>query len=139
MKKLLTIFIIMIPVLLAGCASTLDDKTEVPLDSDPRVGEEVSQVCFTRNIDSWQNVDNDRNAVIVEMNNRETYKLKLSGACDPDWATVSIAVITRSGSTCFSRGDSLKTDGDMARGHGSACTISRIYKWNPEAVSQPEK
>jgi hypothetical protein len=139
MKKLLTTFLIMVPVLLAACASTPDDSTEIPLDSDPRIGEEVNQVCFARNLDSWQNVDNDGRAVILKMNNRETFKATLSGVCEPDWATVGIAVITRPGSNCISRGDRLKTDGDTARGYGSACTISHIYKWNPDAVSQPEQ
>ena len=142
MKNPLTIFMIMLPVLLAGCASALDDKVNIPLDSDPRIGAEVNRVCFTRSLDSWQNVDNDRNALILKMNNRATYKLKLSSGCDPDWAMTHIAVITRPGTSCFSRGDRIKTDADMSRGYGSACTILRINKWDPKAVSrtaqQPE-
>lgn len=119
---------------MAGCAST-DDQVQVPLDSDPRIGESVTQVCFTRNLDSWQNVDNDRNGLILKMNSQDYYKLKLSYGCDADWAISTIAVITPSSSTCFSRGDRLKTDGDMSQGYGSACIILGINKWNPEAAN----
>jgi len=126
-------FVSLLAVLFAGCASVSDDKAGTPLDSDPRTGEEVNQVCFTRNIHSWNKVDNDRQALILEMNNRETYKLKLGGGCDPDWAMVQIAVITRGGANCFSSGDRIRTDGDM---RGMACIILGINKWDADAASQ---
>jgi len=129
----------MLPLLLAGCASSMDDRVEIPLDSDPRVGEKVNQVCFSRNIDSWYNVDNDRYAVVVVMNNRDTYKLKLSGGCDPDWAMSHLAVITRTGSGCYSRGDRVRTDATTSRGHGSVCTIVGINKWDSKAVNRTER
>ena len=128
-----------LPVLLTGCATSQDDKAKIPLDSDPRVGEEVSQVCFVQNLDSWQNVDNDRRAVILKMINRETYKLKLSGSCDPDFAMTRLAVKTHGGSNCFSRGDIVKTDGDVSRGHGSGCVVMSIHKWDATAAGKTEK
>ncbi len=134
MKEYLIFPMVMVPMLLAGCATSQEDEAKIPLDSDPRVGEEVSQVCFVRNLDSWQNVDNDRRAVILKMNNRETFKLKLSGNCEPDWAMTHLAVVTPLESGCFSRGDKVKTDGDMSRGYGSGCTIMSIHKWDAEAV-----
>ena len=123
----------LLPVLFSGCASVSGDKAGIPLDSDPRIGEEVNQVCFTRNVHSWSKVDNDRHALNLKMKNRETYNLKLSSGCDPDWAMTHIAVITRGGANCFSRGDKIKTDGDM---HGMACIILGINKWDADAVSQ---
>lgn len=131
-------FMIILSMLLVTCA-TPDDKASIPLNSDPRVGEAVDQVCFTQSLDSWQDVDNDRNALVLKMNNRDHYKLKLSGGCDPDWAISSIAVITRASSACFSRGDRLKTDADMSQGFGSACIILGINKWNPEAENQTDE
>ena len=133
MKITLKNILRLLPVLLAGCASVSEDKAGIPLDSDPRIGAEVNQVCFTRNIHSWNKVDNDRQALILEMNNRETYKLKLGGGCDPDWAMVQIAVITRGGANCFSSGDRIRTDGDM---RGMACMILKINKWDADAASQ---
>lgn len=138
MKKPLTSLMILAPLLLAGCASAPDEKDKTPVDLDPRVGEEVTQVCFIRNIDSWSNPDNDNDALILRMNNRDSYKLKLGGSCDPDWAMVHIAVISRGGANCFSAGDRIKTDSDTSRGYGSACIITRINKWDPDAVSGTE-
>lgn len=138
MKKILTILLVVLSLYIAGCA-TREDKVVIPLDSDPRIGEEVQQVCFTRSIDSWNDVDNDRNAVIIRMNNRDYYKLKISGGCDPQWAMSTIAVITRGASNCYSRGDRIKTDADPFHGYGSACVITGINKWNPDAVQQSEQ
>jgi hypothetical protein len=131
--------VVMLSALLAGCATSREDGAKIPLDSDPRVGEEVQQVCFVRNLDSWQNVDNDRRAVILKMNNRETFKLKLSGSCEPDLAMSRLAVKTRPGSSCFSRGDRVKTDGDLSRGYGSGCTIMSIHKWDAGAVRKTDQ
>lgn len=136
MKKTLTVLTLVLSWYLVGCA-TQEEKPVIPLDSDPRVGDEVRQVCFTRSIDSWSDVDNDRNAVVLKMNNRDYYKLKLSGGCDPQWAMSTLAVITRVGSSCYTRGDRIKTDGDSFRGYGSACSILQINKWDPDAVKQP--
>lgn len=135
MKKLLKILPVMLPLLVAGCA-TREEKVVIPLDSDPRIGEEVNQVCFARTIDSWSDVDNDRNAVILKMHNRDYYKLKISPGCDPQWAMSTIAVISRGGSNCYSRGDRVKTDADAFRGFKTACLITGINKWNPEAVKK---
>ena len=138
MKKSSTSFVFILPLLLAGCALTSDDTAVTSLDSDPRVGEEVRQVCSTRSIHSWANVDNDRNAVILVMRNRDAYKLKLSGGCDPDWAMTHLQVITRPGASCFSRGDTIRTDADVSGSHASACIISGINRWNPEAANVTE-
>lgn len=138
MSKNLSFRLVLLAISVTGCATSQDDRVQIPLESDPRVGEQVTQVCFTQNLDSWQNVDNDRKALIVKMSNREYYKLKLSGICDADWARTTIAVITRPGSGCFSRGDKVKTDADTAQGYGSGCTIMAINRWNPDAVKQAE-
>jgi len=139
MKKLLIGLMIVSPVLFAGCAPTPDNRVKIPLDSDPRIGEEVTQVCLYRDIASWNSVDNDRKAVIVKLTNRDTYKLKLSGICNPDWADLRMAVIARGGSNCLSPGDRIKTDGDPSQGRGSECTILKIHKWNPDVVKQAEQ
>jgi len=137
MRNLIPLLVMALPMWLASCASQ-EEMAMVQPDNDPRVGDEVKKVCFARNIDSWNDVDNDRNAVILKMKNRDYYKLKLSGGCDPQWAMMNLAVITR-GSSCYSRGDRVKTDGDPFRGYGSACVITQINKWDPEAVKKPEQ
>ena len=139
MKGYLIILLFMVSALLTGCAATQDDKAKIPLGSDPRVGEEVQQVCFIRDLDGWQNVDNDRKAVILRMNNGETFKLKLIGGCNPSIWDLSLAVRTNSASGCFSPGDMVKTDGDITRGYGSECKVTSIHKWDAQAVSKTEK
>ena len=139
MKEYLIILLFMVSALLTGCATTQDDKAKIPLDSDPRVGEEVQQVCFIRDLDGWQNVDNDRKAVILRMNNGDTFKLKLIGGCDPGFADLNLVVKTSSGSGCYSPGDKVKTDGDISRGYGSECKVTSIHKWDAQAVSKTEK
>ena len=139
MKDYLIILLFMVSALLTGCATTQDDKAKIPLDSDPRVGEAVQQVCFIRDLEGWQNVDNDPKAVILRMNNGETFKLKLIGGCDPGFAELNLAVETSAGSGCFSPGDKVKTDGDVSRGYGSRCKVTSIHKWDAKAVSKTEK
>ena len=132
--------LIIISALLSACATKDNAREKVSLDNDPRIGDKVSQVCFVSNIRGWKPVDNDRNSVVVTMNNRNEYKLKLSGSCDPNLAMMSMAIIPRGGSNCFQRGDKVKTDGDLSKGFGSGCTIMSINKWDPDALSkQAEK
>lgn len=138
MKKLLVVTLSLLPMWLTGCA-TQEDKLVIPLDNDPRIGEEVKQVCFTSNIHSWSDVDNDRHAVVLRANVRDYYKLKITPGCDPQWAMSTIAIITRPGSGCLSRGDRIKTDADPFRGYGTACLITAINKWNPDAVKKADK
>jgi len=138
MKDYLIILLFMVSALLTGCATTQDDKAKIPLDSDPRVGEEVQQVCFTRDLDGWQNVDNDRKAVILRMNNGKTFMLKLRGGCDPTFADLRLAVKT-TGSGCFSPGDKVKTDGAVPGHSGSECIVASIHKWDAKAVTKTEK
>ena len=84
-------------------------------------------------------MDNDSKAVILRMNNSETFKLKLIGGCDPSIFDLGLRVKTIPGSGCFSPGDKVKTDGDVSRGYGSRCKVTSIHKWDAQAVSKTEK
>jgi hypothetical protein len=136
MKRILTIFAILLPVYMAGCASQ-EEKVVIPLDNDPRIGDEVRRVCFTSSVRSWKDVDNDRRGLILVMNNRDEYKLKLSPGCDPQWAMSNIAIFSRNGS-CLARGDRIKTDADMSR-FAPGCTVTAINEWDPDAVKKAEQ
>ena len=114
-----------------GCASSSEQgQIQYDKNNDPRVGEQVRQICHSRSVSGWSSVDNDRNALLMHMGNNETYKVSLIGACDPDWAMMGIAVISRGGSSCISAGDKIVTDAQPKR--RSACSISRIYQWHDE-------
>ena len=135
MKKLLIGLMIISPVLFVGCASAPDNKVEIPLDSDPRVGEEVRGVCFAREMDGWQDVDNDRKAIILRMNNGETFKLKLLGGCNPAFANSDLAIIDSTKEGCFTPRDKVRTGSDPRL----ECIVTSIHKWDAKAVSETEK
>lgn len=115
--------------LLAGCASN-DDlvKAKYDKENDPRVGDEIERVCFNNNISGWSDVDNDNNALLVHFGAKRSYKVKLIGMCEADWAMARIAVVSRIGSSCMSVGDKIVTDAQM--NSLSSCTITDIYEWH---------
>ncbi|OUS23227.1 hypothetical protein A9Q98_15875 [Thalassotalea sp. 42_200_T64] len=120
--------------LLSACAATDNPKQEKA--PDIRLGEEVNQICFNRNMDGWRPLEDDNKALIVFDRRRQAYKLDLIGTCDPQWAMLRIATISRGNSSCLSRGDKVITDADMSR-HDS-CTIMKIHKWHPEKLQDED-
>jgi Family of unknown function (DUF6491) len=113
--------------MLAACAATPPAEV-ADAKPDPRQGEEVNNICFTQQIRNWRELDN--RSVIVEANVRDEYKLELIGTCQPRDAFLNIGLISRGGSSCLSRGDTLVTDSRFNEG---SCSIRRIYKWNKDA------
>jgi Family of unknown function (DUF6491) len=113
--------------LLAACATPPTEVADAK--PDPRQGEQVNNICFAQQIRNWRELDN--RSVIVEANVRDEYKLDLIGTCNPRDAFLSIGLVSRGGSSCLSTGDKLITD---ARYNDGSCSISRIYKWNKDAV-----
>jgi Family of unknown function (DUF6491) len=114
--------------LFAGCATPATDTAEAKVD--PRQGEQVRNICFTQQIRNWRELD--RRSVIVEVGQRQEYKLDLIGACQPGDAFTSIGLISRvGGGSCLEQGDKLVTDSRFDNG---PCSISRIYKWNKDAA-----
>ena len=114
--------------LISACAN--NDESKEPKKIDPRQGEEVNQICFNRNMDGWSPLEGNNKAILVTDRKRDEYKLDLIGTCDPQWAMMRIATISRGNSSCLSRGDKIVTDADMNM--QDSCTIMRIYKWHPE-------
>lgn len=117
-------------------ACTNNKLNTEPKKIDPRQGEEVNQICFNRTMDSWSPLEGENKALLVYDSRNDPYKLDLIGTCDPEWAMMRIATISRGASNCLSRGDKVITDADMDR-HDS-CTIMRIYKWHPEKLDKEE-
>ena len=123
-----------IVLLVSGCASNTPTEPEA---IDPRLGEEVNQICFNRTMDSWSPLKDDNKAIIVSDRHKQEYKLSLIGTCDPEWAMMRIATISRGASNCLARGDKVITDADMNR-HDS-CTIMKINKWHPDKTENAKK
>lgn len=111
-----------------GCATASADKTAAR-KADPRQGEEVNQICFTRNINGWQALGS--RSLLLNKGVNDWYKLDLIGTCRPDWAFNAIALRTTGGSSCLSKFDAIKTfDDPVSMG---SCQIQHIYKWNKDA------
>lgn len=90
-----------------------------------QAGEQVDRICFTRQIDSWQRLD--ERSIVVRRGMNDYYRLELMGACDPRDAFVAIQLESRSG-MCLSQGDRVRFDRDRS---GLSCSIRRIHEWIP--------
>lgn len=113
-----------------GCSTTEGSRTDV--EADPRLGETVSQICFTSQIRNWR--PHDDRSIIVRKSINEEYRLELAGCCDPEEAFMSVGLISRvGGGLCLGRGDRLVTD---ARPSGGDCLITRINEWHEDRVAE---
>ncbi len=114
---------------LSACATT-DTAEQQPKKIDPRQGDEVNRVCLNRNSNGWSALPDEKKSLIVYDSRHNSFKLDMIGTCDTQWAMLRIATISRTASSCLSRGDKVVTDADMNR--YDSCTIMKIYKWRPE-------
>jgi len=88
-------------------------------------GEQVSSICFSRNINDWQELG--PNSIILRANRNDYYRVDLVGVCQPDQAFSTIGIQSRSG-LCLEQGDRIGFDNDLSPG---SCSVSRIYRWLP--------
>lgn len=132
MKYLIILLMTAVTSLTTGCAATdTDNVVKYEKDSDPRVGDSVDRVCFNRSITGWSNLDNDNNALLVHFGVNRSYKVKLVGMCEANWAMARIAVVSKQGSSCMSVGDKIVTDAQM--NSVSSCTITEIFEWHKQS------
>lgn len=116
---------------LAGCQTAeqyADRENRLQAEIAARQGAEVNQICFTRSIDGWRELGDD--ALLVREGIDDWYKLDLAGVCAPDWAFNAIAIETRTGSSCLTRGDHVTIPNSPLDGR---CTIMSIHEWDEEA------
>lgn len=114
---------------LAACETTAKADADAALQKEiaAKQGERVNQVCFLSNIDGWRALSDK---ILLIRDGRKWHQLYLSGTCEPDWAFNAIAIQTRNGSSCLSRGDRIKTFDSAVPGD---CVITEIHKWNDKA------
>jgi hypothetical protein len=125
---------------LAACQTAAERETadaETAALIAARQGAEVDRICFTGNINGWNELS--RNAILLEEGVNDWYKVDLVGTCEPEWAFNTIAIASRpAGSSCLTRGDRITTDDRNVSG---VCYIDRIYEWDetkdPAPVSAP--
>ena len=113
------ILLVAIPATLVACQSS--GPSAVQRGS---AGEEVSSVCFNRQLNNWQPLS--RNAIVIERGMNEYYRLTLSGACDATRSGLTLATESRSG-ICLDSGDEVDFSGDFA----PSCLINSIHAWTP--------
>lgn len=87
-------------------------------------GEEVSSLCFARQVDSWQPLSRD--SILLKKGVNDYYRVQLAGVCDPQRAGLRLVTQARSG-ICLGSGDQIDFEGDFA----TSCTITQINAWTP--------
>ena len=128
---------------LAACSTTAS-KTERGMSQfkdDPRLGEEVSSICFKGNIDGFS--DAAGNTIVLREGVNRHYRVSLSGFCPNLKHAQSLAFERQSG--CARRGDYILVsesvfsldDGD---GFGpDRCFINEIYEWDRDAKDESKQ
>lgn len=111
---------------------------------DPRLGPEVNNICFARNINGWKEIKGDDRAVLLETGVNNWYRVELAGSCryrDFRFAQ-SIGIESRPGGGCVTRGDVILVNG--GGGFVNRCFITKINEWDdkappPEEAAAPTK
>lgn len=126
-----------------GVAGTALSREEADDDtkSDPRLGEEVDRICFSRDIDGFRTIDDEDDAVLLERGVNDWYKATLSGPCN--YSTLrfaqSVAIDDRPRGGCVTRGDALvfsdSAFGDFSFPRATRCIIVEMHRWNPKATA----
>ena len=110
-----------------------------PGKPDPRIGEEVNQICFARSINGFRTIDGVDNAVLLEKGVRDVYRVALSGLCNERRLSFaqSVAIVSRPSGGCLTRGDTLVfsdsaffEDRPIER---ARCIVTGINAWNDKA------
>lgn len=108
---------------------------------DPRLGEEVDRICFSRNISNFRTIDGEDDAALLERGVNDWYKTTLAGACNYNQLRFaqSVAIDDRPRGGCITRGDALvfsdSAFGDFSFPNATRCIITEIYRWDPKAVA----
>jgi hypothetical protein len=125
-------------LLLMGCESLQGEPAPMGLaayENDPRLGEEVRQICFTSQIDGFSMTG--RRSVLLHDGSRR-YMVELYGPCpDLDFAH---AIGLVSPSACLSRGDAILVTSTAGPGgpRPDRCMIKEIRDWDPRAKAQED-
>lgn len=105
---------------------------------DPRIGEEVDQICFGRNINGWRTVDKQDGVLLLERSVNNWYHVELSGACDYRVLrrAHAIGIDSRPAGGCVRRGDIIIVEDSPA--FTRRCFIRSIRLWDDDAEAPGE-
>ncbi|MFC6200087.1 DUF6491 family protein [Ponticaulis profundi] len=107
---------------------------------DPRLGEEVSNMCFASSVDSFS--ENTDDTVVLAISPKKSYLVEVDRGCYNLDTAQSIGLAASM--SCASKGDKLIVS-DSAFGLGqssgigpSSCLIKGIYEWDKDALKMDE-
>ncbi len=130
------IAVLSMAVITSSCAST--DKNErkprgiAALQNDPRLGEEVDKICFSRNISGFESLD--ERTIILRRNVKDRYVVETYGTCTDLDSAWEIAL--DSFSSCIRKQDRIILTRTTSRPFNRTCHIKSIHKWNRKANNE---
>ena len=137
------VFLAAASVLLTACASQAPadakPKGVAQFAGDPRLGEEVRNVCFTSTISGFHDATDD---TVVISKGRDDYLVEVYGNCFNLDQAQQIAV--ESTTNCLGKGDHLITSDSMSGFHDDTgfgvqrCMIKSVHKWDSKAKAPEE-
>ena len=134
MKKFLPLIAACVSAAAISAAAAAPKKGEEAKAPDPRLGEEVSNICFASTINGWRSVKGEDDVVLLEKGVNDWYRVELSGGCDEHLfrSAMTIGIDSRPGGGCVSRGDVIIVKDSP--GFTRRCMITRMYKWDEKAA-----
>lgn len=105
---------------------------------DPRIGEEVHEICFVRNINGWKALKGVDNVVLLDRNVNDWHYVELQGYCPSRIFRQAefIGIESRPSGGCLTRGDVI-----IVRDVGhftNRCFVAKISKWDDRARAPRE-
>ncbi len=114
-------------------------KSPEGASADPRMGDEVRNICFGQNINGWAAVKGEDDVVLLKRSVNDWYRVELAGACDYRLlrSAFSIGIDSRPAGGCVSRGDVIIVRDQP--GFDRRCVITKIYQWDKDGVAEEEQ
>lgn len=106
--------------------------------ADPRIGDEVHEICFVRNINGWKALNDVDNVVLLDRNVNDWHYVELQGYCPSRIfrSAEFIGIESRPSGGCLTRGDVI-----IVRDFGhftNRCFVRKISKWDGKAKAPEE-
>ena len=122
-------------LMLAAC-TTMPRSDTPPLEEDPRLGNEVRNLCFAQSIDSFGETTH---TTVVVREGFDYYLIETMGRCFDLSHAQSISL--DSATSCLSRGDKIRAydsvfGPDNIGPSSVPCTVKAIYEWDPDATAE---
>ena len=109
-----------------------------PPPADPRIGPEVSKVCFIGDINSWRALKGEDRAVLLEKGVHDWYRAEVSGSCyHDDFAFAEKIALASPTGGCLTVGDTIIVRGS-AGGPTERCIITKLNKWDDKPKPAPK-